>query len=202
VPATGSPEVFVFDSLNRRYEQLATDLAPIELGAFTIYLDSPQHQLTLLANRLELTPLGDGRYDFSLELRFAGEGQLTADLDIAGARSHYADHLVVPEQSRTLAGRARVMRDAEGYLVVPEALPPSFDVAIHSQVGQQLLLACRGLAALMPVDCNLLQRGFSEVSIPLPDSGDTYIVAAQQLSEAERQRLDAYLLRFSGAAGE
>lgn len=193
--AAGQEGVFELTSLNRRYQQLAPDMVPVEQGAVTVRLSSPRHQLDLLSNRLVLTPRADGSYDATLELEFAGRGTLVADFDVSGVTSRFEDELVVPQQRRQLAARVRIARSDEGYLVTPQELPATFEVAIHSRVGSQLVAACNQLAVLGlgVVDCRSLNRAFSRVAVPMPEAGETYLVERARLGEEDRRRLDAFL---------
>lgn len=201
--ALGAEEgVFRFDSLNRRYTDLAPDLVPVKTGPVTVWLSSPEHELNLVGNRLVLEPRPDGGYDAVLELEFSGRGQLVADFDVSGTRSRLEDDLTVPRQTRSLAARVRIRKSPEGYLVTPETLPETFEVAIQSRVGAQLVAACAPLSllGLAPIDCNALARSFATAAIPMPPAGETYLLEADRLSEADRERLDAFLARSARPA--
>jgi hypothetical protein len=195
VEAADGAGVFEFASLNRRYEQLAPAPVPFEQGGVSVRLASPRHQLDLRSNRLVLRPRDDGSYDLALQLEFEGGGLLVADLDVSGLVSRLEDDIAVPPQRRTVLARVRLLRGPEGYLVTPVELPATFEVEIASRVGSRLVGACRSLAALGLglVDCGGLDRAFSRVILPLPEPGETYLFEAEQLSEAERRQLDAFL---------
>lgn len=189
--------VFELTSLNHRYEEMGTGLAPIRQGPITIQLSSPRHQLDLLSNRLELVPGADGSYGVTLDLEFSGGGALVADFDVSGVRSHLEDELEVPAQKRTLVARARISRTSAGYEVTPLELPATFEVTIHSRVGSQLVSACSSLAALglVPTSCDSLGQALSTAVIPLPAPGETYLLEAERFSAADRRRLDDFLAK-------
>lgn len=187
--------VFELASVNRKYDHLASDLAPIETGGMTVQLSSPQHELALLSNRLVLRPLGQGSYDLALQLEFSGTGSLVADLDVAGARSRLTDELTVPAQRRTLLAKVKIARSRSGYLITPLELPQELQVEIESRLGSQLVAACRPLSLLMPLDCGGLERALTLISVPMPPPGETYLFESQRLAEGERRDLDAYLER-------
>lgn len=193
----GEAGVFELASLNRSHDRLAADIAPIESGPVRVLLSSPHHVLTLISNRLVLRPLADGVYDLDLQLEFAGRGQLIADLDLSGARSRLEDELTVPSQRRTVVAKVRIARSASGYLLTPLELPASFEVAIESRLGGQLVSVCRGLSAfgLLPLSCDQLERSLSLVSVPMPAPGETYLLDLDRLSPAERAEIDAFLTR-------
>lgn len=198
----GPPEVLELTRLNGTYTQLAPEMAPVRRAGVTITLSSPQHELHLSDSRLTLTPLADGSHRALLELELAGRGILVADLNAAGAASRFEDELEVPRQRRTLSGRVRIARSGEDYLVTTEALQETFEVAITSRLGSQLVAACKPLSvlALMALDCDGLERLFSQVAVPLPAPGETYVVEGARFSPEVRARLDAYLARTAGAA--
>lgn len=198
----GPPEVLELTRLNGTYTQLAPEMVPVQRGGVTITLSSPEHELHLTDSRLTLTPLSDGSHQALLELEFAGRGILVADLAVSGAGSQLEDELEVPRQRRTLSGRVRIVRSQEDYLVTTEALQETFEVEIKSRLGGQLVAACKPLSvlALMALDCDGLERVFSQVAVPLPAPGETYIVEGARFSPEVRSRLDAYLARTDGAA--
>jgi hypothetical protein len=187
------PRVFEFTAFNRDYTDMVTDIAPIELSGITVQLDSPSHTMTVLTNRLRLTPRADGSFDAELWLTFGGRGTLLADIRMGDVPSRLADELVVPEQTRHLRLRARLARSAEGYLVTTETMPKALEVAIESRLGGQLVSICRPLGLLLGLPCDSLERGFSEVSVPLPEAGETYVVELEQVGAQGVRQLDSYL---------
>jgi hypothetical protein len=192
--AAPAPGVFELESLNHRYERLAPDLIPFTSGPFTVALSSPEHQLDLRFNRIVLRPQEKGVYGLALQLEFAGQGRLIADLTVAGSQSRFEDLLTVPAQRRTVLGTVRIARSKSGYLVTPTTLPETFGIEIESRIGQQLVGACKSLAMLgLGGSCDDLERAFSLVQVPLPAPGETYLVESSRLSVAERQKLDAFL---------
>lgn len=201
-PVASGAEVFHFPELDRRYQQLATQMAPWQEGGLTVALSSPENELELLGHRLVLTPRADGSHDVELTLDFAGSGTLIAALDLAGAPSRFEDRLTVPRQSRTIPARVRLAAVPEGYSITTLMLPVAFPVVIESRLGSQLVAACLPLAALglAPVSCDDLHRAFSLVRLPLPEPGETYLFTAERFSPQSRQRLDRYLALSSGAA--
>lgn len=190
-----SGQDFVFPELNRRYEQLTPEMIPVSEGSLSVGLESPQNQLDLLGHRLTLTPGGDGTHDAVITLDFQGEGSLIAHFDLGGAISTYRDELVVPRQEREIPARVRITPTADGYAVTIVELPSEMRVAIESQLGSRVVAACLPLSALglVPVSCTSLDRAFSQVRLPLPGAGETYLFETEQLSPESRRLLDAYL---------
>ena len=185
--------VFEFGQFNRSYTDLATDIAPIELSGITVQLDSPSHEMVVHANRLVLQPLASGSYDAQLTLRFSGRGQLLADIRMGGVPSRLEDELVVPEQTRELKLRARFARVAEGYLVTTEQMPEKMGVTMESRLGGNLLTVCRQVGLLLGLRCGSLEQAFSQVEVPLPEAGETYLVELDQVGPEGVRMLDAYL---------
>jgi len=191
----GRTEVFHFAELDRRYEELTPDMVPVREGTLSVALSSPKNQLDLFDHRLTLSPRPDGTHDATLSLDFAGSGTLIAELNLGGAASRFEDELTVPRQRRQLAARVRITPVPEGYSITLVELPPDFEVAIESRLGQQLVGACLPLAALglAPIRCDSLNRAFSQVQVPLPAAGETWFFEAHRLSPESRQQLDRYL---------
>lgn len=187
--------VFELASINRTYDHLTSDLAPIETGGMTVQLSSPRHELALLSNRLVLRPLSPGSYDLALQVEFSGTGSLIADLDLSGAKSRLTDELTVPAQRRTVLAKVKIARSRSGYLITPLELPKELQVEIESRLGSQLVGACKPLALLMPLDCGGLERALTLISIPMPGPGETYLFESERLAEGERRTLDAFLKR-------
>lgn len=187
--------VFELGSINKKYDHLTSDLAPVETGGVKVELSSPRNELSLLSNRMVLRPLGQGSYDLALQLEFGGSGSLVADLDVSGAKSRLTDELTVPPQRRTVLAKIKIARSRSGYLITPTELPKAFEVEIESRLGSQLVSACKPLGLFMPLDCASLERAFTLVSIPMPAPGETYLFESSRLAEGERRDLDAYLKR-------
>ena len=191
--ASPKPGRFEFAQVNRSYTDLATDIAPVHISGMTVQLDSPTHQLTIHANELKLVPQEDGSYLTELSLRFSGRGELLADIRMAGVPSHLEDELVVPEQTRVLYLRARFASDPLGYLVTTETMPKSLSVAIESRLGGNLVTVCQRVGRLLGLDCGGLNKAFSEIDLPLPEAGETYLIEFSQLGKADSRKLDRYL---------
>ncbi len=187
--------IFELGSINKKYDHLTSDLAPVETGGVKVELSSPRNELSLLSNRMVLRPLGQGSYDLALQIEFGGSGSLIADLDVSGAKSRLTDELTVPPQRRTVLAKIKIARSRSGYLITPTELPKAFEVEIESRLGSQLVAACKPLGLLMPLDCGSLERAFTLVSIPMPALGETYLFEGDRLAEGERRDLDAYLKR-------
>ena len=202
VPAAASgPDTVVLelDRLERTYQDLAPDMAPVERGPVIIQLSSPAHRLDLRDARLSLTPVGDGSHDALLELEFEGAGTVIADFQMAESASSLTDELVVPLQRRSVTARVRFERTETGYLVTTESLDPTFEVEIDSRVGRQLVTACRPLSmlGLLQISCDGLERAVTNAVIPMPSPGETYIIDREQFTPAVADILDGYLDRHA-----
>lgn len=202
LPALGADprtEVLELDRLERTYENLAPDMAPVESGPVTILLSSPQHRLDLTDARLALTPVGDGSHQILLDLEFSGAGTVIADFSMNETGSRLADNLIVPAQRRTVSARVRFERTETAFLVTTEELQPTFEVEIESRVGRQLVTACRPLAmlGLLRISCDGLEQSISSAVIPMPEVGETYVVEVEQISPEIAAQLDAYLARYA-----
>lgn len=192
-PTAASPGRFEFAEINRSYTDLATDIAPIEVSGITVQLESPAHELVIHSNQLKLVPQADGSYLAELALRFSGRGELLADIRMGRIPSHLEDELVVPEQTQVLHLQVRFARGAQGYLVTALTMPKSMHVRIQSRIGGNLVAVCNQLGLLLGLNCSGLSRAFTEIDVPLPEAGETYLVEFSQVGEEGRRQLDAYL---------
>lgn len=195
VPALAQQGEFRFPELNERYEQLATDVMPYDLNGMTITLESPSNELTLVDNRVSLDRRSDGTYDAVVEVEIEGSAELIADFSLSGLGSALSDSITVPRQRVRFPVRVKMQAVPEGYFLTPITLPESVSVRIVSRLGGQLRTACLPLAALgmIPVSCDSLERAFSQIDLPMPEPGSSYLFDAALFSPESRKLLDAYL---------
>lgn len=193
------PGQLQFGRLNRTYSDVISEIEPIRQGPVTVRLSSPRHQLMVRHHLLRLEPGPAESHSAELRVDFSGKGWLVADVDVAGIGGRLEDNVTVPAQSRTVEGRARIRKVAEGYLITPEQLPESIRVQIQSGVGSRIVGFCDRAAALLfsDTDCGALDRALSTAVVPLPAPGESYLLENAELTAAERQRIDAYLARES-----
>lgn len=185
----------VSDRLDGVHQNIVDRLSPIEIGGVTAQLSSPEHSLEVFSHEIQLVHLGEQRDRIRLRAHFSGEARLVAAIDVAGVPAQLEDRVVVPDQELELEGIVHLAREADGYRLVTLDIPPTVEIALQSSLGNQLELLCRGLAAVLwgGTDCQALGRALERVTIPLPEPGSTYYVAASQLTAQERRQLDAFL---------
>lgn len=197
VPAAGAsepaPRSFVFERLNREYENEVVQPAPREEGSVRLQLTSPQNRVRLTEHELRLTPLPDGSHLAALTVEFEGAAEVEAEVSIAGAASRLEDRVTVPLQSRTLHGRVTIERVAGGYVFTALELPERVTVTIESGLADRFLQTCNLLRALLPLECGVLGSLLSRVVLPLPDPGGSYLLPDEELTDGDRAALDAYL---------
>ncbi|HVS14415.1 MAG TPA: hypothetical protein VMV46_10840 [Thermoanaerobaculia bacterium] len=187
-------ESFTFERLNRVYEGVVDELAPVEMGPALVQLRSPEHALTIRRHLADLAPTSDGDHRIRLELAFSGWGRLEADVTLGTVTSRLNDDVVVPAQSVVLDGRARVARTEGGYLITPTELPRAVNVRIESRLARRLFSLCRPMGlVLVNLDCAALEAALSSIDVPLPDPGQAYLLPDAELTDADRERLDGYL---------
>lgn len=193
--AAEAERAFSFSKLNRSYENLVGDLQPITQGPLTVELSSPGHTLILKSNRLVLSPLSApaGAQRARLVLELMGKGQLVADVEGAGLETRLQDELFVPPQTVALEGKVKMRRVAGGYEVTPLELPAKVEVKIQSKLSNDLLTLCGGVAILTGLDCGGLERSLSVAAVPLPAPGGAYLLPDEDLTDADRAALDAWL---------
>ncbi len=178
--------------VNGVYEDLDSNLQPIRQGSITIRVSSPEHRLTVHANRLALAPNGDGTFDAAIEIDFEGSGHLIADVEGIG---RFQDLVEAPRQTARTAGTVRLARDAGNYLFIVEAAEPSVRLEIESGIARQVVGACRTLALLpfLRLPCGGLEESLRAVDVPMPGPGEQIKLPADLLSEEEKAFLDRHV---------
>lgn len=180
---------------NRVYEDLAGELAPIEMPPVRIRLSSPSQAIVVKENLVRLRPVGGGRYEGQFELELLGKGQLVVDLDVAGRPQRLEDEVLLPRQRIVLDGVARIERAAGGYKIFPERLPPSVRVEVRSRLINEVLDLCGGAALLTlgALDCGPLQEALERPEVPLSGVAGELFLPDQDLAADERAEIDRLL---------
>jgi hypothetical protein len=142
-----------------------------------------------------LEPRGDGSHTARLELELLGKGWLVGDIAAGGLTTRIQDELLVPPQTLDLGGRVHLARAAQGYTLTALESPPRVEVAIRSRVATDLVGWCdrMSMLALALFDCGGLDRALSRVVVPLPAAGESFFLADEELTDADRAALDRYL---------
>jgi hypothetical protein len=192
--AAGAAEVRV-GKYNRVYEDLAGELAPIEMPPVRIRLSSPSQAIVVKENVARLEPLGGGRFGGRFELELLGKGRLIVDLDLAGQAQRLEDEVLLPRQRIAIDGVARIERVDGGYRVRPEKLPPSVRVEVRSPLINDVLDLCGGAALLTlgALDCRPLNEALERPEVPLGGVAGELFLPDSDLAPGERAALDRLL---------
>jgi hypothetical protein len=184
-----------FERFNGSYSRPGVTMPPRAMGLLTVRLASPTNTLVLRSNRLRLTPLGDGSHRAEGTAEFLGEGWLVADLEMGGAPARLEDEVVIPPQTRTVVGRVRVAHGEQGFELTPVELPATVEVAIRSRLADRVVGLCDQMSLLpfTSLDCGGIEGLLSTAAVPLPAAGDTYLLPADKLTDADRRALADYL---------
>jgi len=193
--APAAPTELRFSKMNRVYQDLAGEMAPLRYDPVTVKLSSPRQSVLVKDNRVTLTPLGGGRFSGRVEIDLLGKGDLVADVDLGGRSQRLADEVLLPPQHLTVEGVARIARVAGGYRVTSEQLPASLPVEIRSKLVNDLLGICSGAALLSlgSLDCAPLEKELERPSLPMPAAGSVFFLADTDLTDEERLALDGLL---------
>lgn len=186
------------DRVDGVHRDLAADIAPIEQGLVTVQLRPSNPVLEVANHELLLWPVEGGLHGARLTARFRGEAELQADIEIAGLSAQMTDLVELPDQETRLEGKFRITREQEGYRVVAEELPRFVELSVKSRLAGQMVTLCRSVALLAPgggTECEGLDRLLSAIRLPMPEPGETYFIAAGQLTRHERAQVDSYLDR-------
>ena len=193
VPATAE-ETFIFSLLNREYSAFVQELAPVQVGAAQVLLSSPEHSVTMTRNITTLHPSPEGGHLATVDLRLGGFGVLNAQVEMGSMSTMLNDELALPAQGLTLKGRIEITPAEEGFWIRVLQLPPSVKVRIESQLARQLFNLCRPMSlVLVSLDCELLEDSLTNIQVPLPKPGETYLLPIEEVTAEEAAALRAYL---------
>lgn len=187
----------VSDRVDGEHQNLANEIAPVEFGPVLVYLSSPEHRLQVLEHELRLGAAPDGTDWAAIWARYQGDATLVAQLVVAGMTSEIQDHLELPLQELEVSGRIELNREDDGYRVTVVEAPSHVEVEVESDLGSQMETLCEGFAVMTlgTFDCDGVSRAFSRVRLPLPRPGESYFIAAADLTPQERRQVEAYLNR-------
>ena len=199
LPASQST-VFVLERLNGTYSQLGRELREIRNGPVTVRPTSSASTMELLANRLELTPLGEDQHLADLWVRFQGEADVQAEILVGGfSGGVLTDQVTVPDQERTVRSRIRLERQEDDYLITVVEPPSELSIQIRSRLAGQLVSICEGLTRFtFGSNCEGLDAALSNPRIPMPEPGEEFVLDAGELTAEERQRFEDYLAATAG----
>lgn len=183
------------DRVNGIHTDLGSDLAPIEVGPVTVVLTSPTHSLEVLEHELSLGPGKDGAEAARLKVRYQGQAYLVAALEIAGMTGDIDDNIEVPLQETEIEGLVEIDREGDGYRITALEAPSHVEIQVESGLAGQLGLLCRGFAVLAMgnVDCEAVDQAMSVIRVPLPEPGEEFFIASEDLTEQEREQIESYL---------
>jgi hypothetical protein len=193
--ASNQGQYFEFEGVNGLYSNPDPPINPVRQGSVTVTLRSPSNQVRLHSHRLRLVPLGGGTHGAFLDVEIEGQGDVVADLALAGTVTQLNDEVEIPRQRLHLFGEIQLRREAEGYRVIAVELQPTVRVEVRSRLAGSLAGTCRGFSRILPlaVDCNGLEQALAQAAVPLPDPGETFLLPNALLSDQDRQELDRYL---------
>lgn len=176
---------------NGVYEDLDSRLEPIETGGLTIRVSSPEHRLTVHANRLTLTPAAGGTLAAAIAVDFEGTGHLIADVERLG---RFEDDVEAPRQTARAAGTVRLTRSDAGYVFTVVTADPSVRLEIRSAVSRQLGGACRAVAMIpfVSLPCDGIEAALSAINVPAPGPGARFLLPAGELSAEEKAFFDRF----------
>ena len=183
------------DFLNGVYTDLGRDIQPVERGAMTLYITSPEHRLTVHGNRLLLSANDDGTVGATVEVEFEGEGHLVVEVRTGGVGNEFEDNVAAPRQTVSVSGTARLERTGEGYLMTVVDGQESVELEIRSDLATRLVLLCRTFERLplIRVNCAGIENALAVVTVPLPEPGEQFLVPAEKLTEDERAYFDSFV---------
>ena len=183
-----------FEKLNRVYSDFAPLLEEINQGGVVVRLDSPKQTLILRDHRVRMAPGANGQFDGEVELDVQGKGMLIADVTFGPLAERFAEEVIIPPQTLTLAGKAKLARVTGGYEITPIELPEKLSVAVQSETVNRILALCdqAALVSLGAIDCSGLDRALTRPAVPIPQ-GQVFTLHDTDLTDDDRRELDALL---------
>lgn len=184
---------FEFERYNREYVDIRSNTRWERRGSIDATLSSPRHRLSIRDHTVDLRPAPDGTYLARIRVNFSGEGDVVAQLHMAGGETVLEDHVIAPQQEIEVLSRLRFRRVDGGYELETVELPESVEVAIESRLADQIVGMCRSALMLLGMRCDGLDSLFSTATVPLPEPGGVYFIPEEHLSRGERVRLERFL---------
>lgn len=193
--AQGASVDFAFDRAHGTYENLAIETLPMQNGALSLRLSSPENTVTLESGSLRLEPAEDGLHKALIQVIFSGEGQLITEIKLGTIPARFEDQVRFPRQEQRVSAWVRIEAEDEGYRVVTEQLPETVQIELESALAAEVVGFCRRMSLFFAGDagCGNLESMLSSPKIPLPKPGSDFLLRHSDLTEAERERLDLYL---------
>jgi hypothetical protein len=196
LPAAATAETLELERLNRTYTDVVGELAPLVYDPLVVRLASSSQTVIVRGHRIDLTPVGGGRFRASVEVELSGKGNLIADLQLAGGTpQRMTDEVVLPLQKLVIDAVVSLARGQGGYVVVAHELPKALRVDIRSRLVGDILQSCSGLALLTlgALDCAPVTDALERPSLPLPGPGAELWLADAELTDADRAQIDALI---------
>lgn len=185
---------FEFSQLNRSYDDVVDELAPVMVGPATVQLRTPSHTLQIHRHAARLVKGTAEGLGAALTLEVSGRGSIEADVSMGSVRTQLNDELTLPRQEISVVGRVSIASGEEGYVIRTLELPASVTVRIESRLARQLFLLCRPMGlVLVNMDCEALEDSLSNVSVPLPAAGSAYVLPYDELTAEERVAFERFL---------
>ena len=192
-------ETAEISAANGTYSQLGAQIEPIIQGPFTIAVASPQHQLKVHANRLDLQKGPGLTVDARFEVELEGFGDLIADVSGPNdSRSHFEERVTARRQRVRVAASMRLQKVPQGYLwTLLTPLTPTIDFVVESGLSAKLVGTCKALQVLPLLaifDCGALERALTTLKVPMPKAGTQWLVSPERLTASEKSFLDRFAL--------
>ncbi len=182
-----------FDAYNREYVDVRTSTRWERDGAIQATLSSPSHRLSVRDHSVDLRPGPEGAHHARIRVNFSGEGEVVAEIGMAGTGTTLEDYVTAPQQEVEVSALIRFTSVEGGYEIETLKLQESIEVDIESRLGTQMAGICNSALAIFGADCSAVLAMFTTATIDLPKAGGVYFVPEDRLSRAERHKLDRYL---------
>lgn len=197
IAAAPEATTFELERLNGTYTDLGGDVREVRNGPVVVKPTSSSNSFELIANRLELTPLGEDEHQADLWVHFEGEADVEAEI-LVGSLSGgtLQDKVIVPNQKRTLRTRIKLERRDEDYLITIVESDDDVDITIQSRLAGQIVSLCESITRFtFGSSCDGLEAALSNPKIPMPEPGKQFVLDSGELSPEEERELADYLAR-------
>jgi hypothetical protein len=159
-----------------------------EAGGISGSIAMPNALVSLHRHRLELTPLGAGRFAAVAELEVSGSGDATVLVAFADPPTQLQEVVLAPRQTLLVRGLVEARGGADGSLTLTLVESPA---AVAVRVQSRLADGMTGLCAILVGSgpCAALAQRLERVEVPGPPAGTKLELPAGSVDLATLSRL-------------
>lgn len=184
---TATPVDLVLTGIDRDYRGALPAVA-WEASGISGSLAMPNAVVSLHRHRLELTPVGNGRFAALAELEISGSGDATVLLDLSDPPTRLQEVVTAPRQLLQVRGIVELQGGQDGSLTLTLVESPA---AVVVRVQSRLADGMTGICAILvgPGPCAALAQRLERVEVPGPPVGTKLELPAGSIDAGALSRL-------------